>query len=300
MKSMNRKLPRRGVSAYSYHGEYGVTMDLRDIFEDIRDLGKGMGLEILSNTHIENYPNPSEEWFQAWDTMIKEYDLVPVEYGHWVDSRLYKGRELSVKESVSMLERDFNLASRLGFKILRTKLGVIDDTLTPVSNWREFISQALPLAERYDVRMCPELHSPTLLKSRMVDDYVEFIEKTGTRHFGLNVDFGIFQTGDNTLVGFGPNDFVGPPCDHSPVEDIVPLLSYVFCCHAKFMRMDEHFNEVVIPYESIIRTLAEHQWDGYMLSEYEGPHAGTPGYTSEQIKRQHVMMKRLLAKEEGK
>jgi hypothetical protein len=41
---MRKKLPKRGVSAYSYHGEYGVTMDLRDIFEDIRDLGEGMGL----------------------------------------------------------------------------------------------------------------------------------------------------------------------------------------------------------------------------------------------------------------
>ena len=297
---MSKKLPKRGVSAYSYHGEYGVTMDLRDVFKDIRDLGEGMGLEILSNTHIENYPNPTEEWLHAWDGMLKEFDLVPVEYGHWVDSRLFKGRELSVAESVKMLERDFKLANRLGFRILRTKLGVIDDTLTPVTNWREFILEALPLAERYDVRMCPELHSPTVLKSKMVDDYVEFIEKHRTKHFGLNVDFGVFQTGDSALVGFGPNDFVGPPCEHSPVEDVVPLLPYVFCCHAKFMRMDEGFREVVIPYDRIIQTLSRHGWDGYMLSEYEGPHADVPGYTSEQIKRQHVMMKRLLAAEEAR
>ncbi len=293
MNGKDRKGPKRGVSAYSYHGEYGVTMDLRDIFQEISDLGAS-GLEILANSHIEKYPNPSEQWLETWDAMLKQYGVVPVEYGHWVDSRLYKGRTLSVKESVAMLERDFKLANRLGFKILRTKLGVIDETLTPVENWPEFIREALPMAEAYDVRMCPELHSPSLLKSKMVDDYVDFIEKTGTRHFGLNVDFGIFQTGDSALVGFGPNDFVGPPCDHSPVEDIVPLLPYVFCCHAKFLKMDENFNEVVIPYEDIINTLAGHGWDGYMLSEYEGPHADVPGYTSDQIRRHHVMMKRLL------
>lgn len=294
MNGVGKTMPKRGVSCYSYHGEYGVTMDLQDIFRDINDLGAGMGLEILSNTHIAGYPNPSEAWLQAWDAMLTQYDVIPVEYGHWVESRLYQGRELSVKESVQMLERDFKLANRLGFKILRTKLGVIDDTLTPVANWREFIAEALPLAERYDVRMCPELHSPTVLKSKMVDDYVEFIEKTGTKHFGLNVDFGIFQTGDNTLVGFGPNDFVGPPCEHSAVQDVVPLLPYTYCCHAKFLRMDEQFHEVVIPYEEIISTLIEHKWDGYLLSEYEGPHADVPGYTSDQVKRQHVMMKRLL------
>jgi hypothetical protein len=36
---------------------------------------------------------------------------------------------------------------------------------------------ALPDAEKYDVRMCPEIHIPTVLKSQMADDYVDFTEK---------------------------------------------------------------------------------------------------------------------------
>ncbi len=288
-----KKIPKRGVSAYSYHGEYGITKNLEDILEEMQDIG-AYGLEILGNSHIDGYPEITDKWFEDWNRMIEKYNIVPVEYGHWVDSRLFEGRELTVEESVKALERDFKIANKLGFKILRTKLGVIDDELTPVKNWREFIKAALPLAEKYDVRMCPEIHSPTVLKSKMIDDYVEFIKETGTKYFGLNIDFSIFQTGDNSLVGFGPNDFVGPPCEHSKVEDIIPLLPYVYCCHAKFLKMDDNFNEVVIPYKEIIEVLKEYEWDGYLLSEYEGPNSDVPGYTSDQIRRHHVMLKRLL------
>lgn len=284
---------KRGVTAYSYNKVYGVSMDFDDILKDIRDAG-ATGVEILANSHIPKYPTVSEEWIENWHNKLAQYNLEPAEYGHWVDSRLYKGRELDTKESIKMLERDFILANKLGFKVLRTKLGVIDDTLTPVKNWREFIKGALDLAEKYDVRMCPEIHSPTILDSKMIHDYVEFIEKENTKFFGLNIDFSIFQTGDNSLIGFAENDFVGPPCEHSKVEELLPLLKYVLVCHAKFMRMDENFNEVVIPYKEIVDLLIANDWSGYLISEYEGAKADVPGHTSEQIKRHQLMMKELL------
>lgn len=285
--------PKRGVSLYSYSGEYGVTMTLEDMFAEIHSIG-ARGIEILANGHIEGYPNPSEAWLKNWDRLIEKYELVPAEYGHWVDSRMYPGRELTTEESYEMLVRDIKLANRLGFKVLRTKLGVIDDTLTPVSNWREFIEMALPVAEKYDVRMCPEIHAPTILKSKMVEDYVEFIEKTGTKHFGLNIDFGVFETNRLPDSEWGPDDFIMPESEHSPVEDIIPLLPYVYACHAKFVKMNDDFEEVTIPYEKIVRTLMEHNWDGFLLSEYEGPKKDVPGYAVEQVRKQHVMLKRIL------
>lgn len=60
---MERKGVKRGVSVYSYAGEYGVTMTLEDIFADIHSMG-ARGLEILGNSHIPDYPNPSEAWIE--------------------------------------------------------------------------------------------------------------------------------------------------------------------------------------------------------------------------------------------
>lgn len=285
----NSGRPKRGVSLYSYSGEYGVTMTMEDIFADIHDMG-AHGIEILANGHIDGYPEPTDGWVENWFRLLKKYDLVPVEYGHWVDSRLYQGRELSTQESYDMLLRDIKLANRLGFTVLRTKLGVIDDDLTPVRNWREFIAMALPDAEKYNVRMCPEIHNPTVLKSKMVEDYVEFIEKEKTKHFGINVDFGVFQT-DPIKMWEGQDLSV---LKFSAVEDIIPLLPYVYACHAKFVNMSDDFVETTTPYDRVLKVLIDHKWDGYLLSEYEGKDKDVPGYVSGQLRRQHIMMKRLL------
>lgn len=273
---------KRGVSLYSYSGEYGATMTLEDCLLDMYDMG-ATGIEILANGHIPNYPNPSDEWIAEWHTLTKKYGIEPIEYGHWVDSRMFAGRELTTKESYDYLVKDIKLANRLGFSVLRTKLGVIDFELNPVSNWREFIEMALPIAEEYKVVMCPEIHQPTPLKSKMVDDYVEFIEKTGTKNFGLNIDFGVFQTENRIPIPGQPNVPVPP-------KDIIPLLPYTYACHAKFTHMNEDLIDPTHPYNEILPILVEHNWKGTLLSEYEGGNKEVLGYASDQLRKHHVMM----------
>jgi sugar phosphate isomerase/epimerase len=283
--------PKRGVSLYSYTGDFGITMTLEDCLADMSDMN-AEGLEVLANTHIDGYPNPTDAWVNQWSTLMEKYKIKPIEYGHWVDSRLHRGRELGTKESYDLLLRDMKLANRLGFPIMRTKLGVIDDTLTPVKNWREFIQMALPDAVKLNVKMCPEIHMPTRLKSKMIVDYVEFIDKTKTKNFGLNIDFGVFQ---NRQGRYGPDMGTGGGRPFTPgdkVEDMVPLLPYVYVCHAKFFEMTDELTESTIPYDQIVAMLVKHGWDGYLLSEYEGPR--DLFRASDQLRRQHVMLKRML------
>lgn len=277
--------PKRGVSIYSYSDDLFKTATLEDCLAAVGDLaadGEDIGLEILANSHVEGYPIPSDAWVAKWTGLCRKYHIKPVEYGHWVDSKLRseKAPWLSTKESFEMLARDIRLASRLGFTCARTKLGVIDGQLTPVENWREFIRMALPLAERYNVRLMPEIHPPTRLKSKMIDDYVAFIEKEKTTPwFGLNIDFGVFQ-----------NRRSGEP---STVEDMIPLLPYVHCCHAKFMEMNDNCEETSIPYPDIVKMLVEHRWNGYLLSEYEGADRNRGG-AFQAVRKHHVMLRRLL------
>ena len=224
-------------------------MDLEACFQDMHDMG-ATGVEILANAYIPMYPDLDDRWVDHWFELLDKYDIVPAEYGHWIDARLYSGRYLTTEESYEMLARDMRIANRLGFKVLRTKMGVIDEMNTPVENWREIIRMALPLAEELDVRMCPELHQPAALKSSYVDNYVEFIEKENTKYFGFNIDFGTFQ--DKFESDFR---VPGMPADGGPAslpEDIIPILKYVYCCHAKFVHMDEDFDDKFIPYKKIL------------------------------------------------
>ncbi len=287
-KPVSNGKPKRGVSLYSYKNELYTSMTLEDCFADMSSMG-AYGLEILANGHVKDYPNPTDEWVEEWFRLLNKYGIIPVEYGHWVDSRRHEGRELTTKESYDSLVTDIKLAHKLGFTVMRTKLGVIDETLNPVKNWKEFIEMALPVAKEHNVVMCPEIHQPTALKSKMVDEYVEFIEKNNTKNFGLNIDFGVFQSKEHMM------HIPGIEMEPSKPEDLVPLLPYIYCCHAKFANMTDDLIEETHPYKEIIKVLIDNKYDGYMLSEYEGEdHNEIPGYVPDQLRRQHLMMKRYL------
>jgi sugar phosphate isomerase/epimerase len=304
--------PKRGVCIYSYSDDIFKTVTLEDCLAAAGDLGgegQEIGLDILANSHIEGYPNPSDAWVRKWHDMCAKYRVKPVEYGHWVESKLYSEKPpwLGTRESYDMLVRDIKLANRLGFTCGRTKLGVMDGQLTPVSNWREFIKMALPVAEKYNFRMLPEIHSPSRLKSKMIDDYVDFIQKEKTTPwFGLNIDFSVFRNrrSDGGAQGGPPADMAGGPGgpggrggweagEPSKVEEMIPLLPYVHCCHAKFMEMNDNCEETTIPYPEIVKMLVEHKWNGYLVSEYEGADRNSGGaFTA--VRKHHVMMRRLL------
>ena len=282
------KGPKRGVAFYSYSAEFGLTKTLEDCFEDVYDMG-AHGIEILANTHIENYPYPTDAWVEQWYRLCDKYEVVPVEYGNWIDSHVLKYRDLTTEESYEMLERDIRLAHRLGFKVMRTKMPVINDELEPVENWREIIKMALPLAEKLDIKMCPEIHTPSNLKGKMVGDYVDFIKETGTKNFGLNIDFSVFRT------EFAENEYKNPNYTPNKPEDLIPLLPYIYCCHAKFINMSDDFEETTIPYKEIIQVLKDHGWDGYLLSEYEGADKYEPGYeVGQTLRKQHIMLKNYI------
>ena len=198
-------------------------------------------------------------------------------------------RDLTTEESYEMLARDIRLAHRLGFTVMRTKMPVINDALEPVKNWREIIKMALPLAEELGIKMCPEIHTPSNLKGKMVKDYVDFIKETGTKNFGLNIDFSVFRT------EFSEGDYRDPNYTPNVPEDLIPLLPYIYCCHAKFINMSDEFEETTIPYKEIIELLKKHNWDGYLLSEYEGADKYDQGYeVGQTLRKHHIMMKNYI------
>jgi sugar phosphate isomerase/epimerase len=74
----------------------------------------------------------------------------------------------------------------------------------------------------------------------------------------------------------------------------------IFHIHAKFYEMLDDCTEYSIPYEQIIPILIEGGYDGYLSSEYEGNRHIQDAFevdSVEQVRRQHVMFKRLLGEE---
>lgn len=287
---------RYGVSLYSYMTDFGTVMDLETAMASIADLG-ATGLEILGEAHIPNYPNPSDEWVEQWFALLSTYGLEPTNYGSWIDTRLHSsglnGRDMTVDEGAAALQRDLRLAKRLGFRFVRPKIGVVSGDLIPHPIWTEVVEASLPLAEELDVTICPEIHSPTPIKHEVVDDYIALIRRTGTKHFGLLLDTGIFQDRPiplkpGELPGQRPAFLDGIHVDPNDVSDVIDHVVFI---QAKFHDIDEELDDKQIPWEPVLKALKDAGYTGYLSSEYEGERE--PWRSIEQVRRQHSLIRQI-------
>lgn len=285
-----------GVSLYSFMGDYGTVLDLETAMAGIADIG-ATGIEILGEGHIPNYPNPSEEWVDDWFRLLQKYGLKPTNYGSWIDSRLHSsgpnGRDMTVEEGAQQLQRDLRLAKRLGFRFIRPKIGVVSSDLIPHPIWTEVVEQSLPLAEELDVIICPEIHSPTPIKHEVVDEYIEFIKRTGTKHFGILIDTGIFQDRPiplkpGELPGRRPAFLDGIGVDPADFADVAEHVVFI---QAKFHDIDETLEDQQIPWEPVLRAIRDAGYTGYLSSEYEGERE--PWRSIEQVRRHHSLMRQV-------
>jgi sugar phosphate isomerase/epimerase len=285
-----------GVSLYSFMGDYGTVLDLETALAGIADIG-ATGVEILGEGHIPNYPDPSQEWVDDWFRLLEKYGLEPTNYGSWIDTRLHSSganaRDMTVEEGAAALQRDLRLAKRLGFRFVRPKIGVVSSDLVPHPIWTEVVERSLPLAEELDVIICPEIHSPTPIKHEVVDEYVEFIERTGTKHFGILIDTGIFQ---DRPIALKPGELPGQRpafMDGIAVDpaDFADIAEHVVFIQAKFHDIDEKLEDQQIPWEPVLRAIRDAGYTGYLSSEYEGERE--PWRSIEQVRRHHSLMRQV-------
>jgi sugar phosphate isomerase/epimerase len=293
-----------GVSLYSYGGDFLVTMTLEDCLADIADMG-ATGVEILADTHIAGYPSPSTEWVDEWHRLLDRYRLTPTCYSSWLDTRLRRDRALTVEEAVPILVRDLELARRLGFTVVRPKLGVVSLDLVPDPVWRGTVERALPKAEEYGIRIAPEIHAPTPLRSKIVDDYLDLARQTS--HFGLLIDTGIFQHAERTGTHSDSRYIFGDPSPELAAQvaremskpmnedprDLADLMPYVFHVHAKFWDMTDDLTDPHVPYDEVVRVLVDCGYKGSLSSEYEGPR--DLYRATDMVRRQQAMLRRLVA-----
>lgn len=300
---MSSTLPfQLGVSVYSYTGDFGVVMSLDDCARDIADLG-ATGIEILGEGHVENYPSPPTEWVEAWFVRNAALGLTPTLYGSWLDTRRFPGRSMSVAEGVEQLELDLRLAGRLGFSFLRPKIGVVTSDLQVDPIWSEVVERNLELAADLGITICPEIHWPSVIRSPVVDEYIDFIERTGTDRFGLLIDTGVFQRSHYRREEPGVTSQLGtgavpafPVVPTVPVSDLAHVMPYVVYFQAKFHEIDDELTDAIIPWSEIIDVILASGYTGFLSSEYEGHKY--PYRASEQLRRQHALIRK-VATERG-
>ena len=291
---------RRAISCYSFQDEYYPgKLDAEGMIRATAEMG-AEGVEIISEAIIPNFPNPPESWVDKWFGWLDKYGVKPVAFDMFMDGQLYDGIDITDDRAVEILEMNIRLAARLGFKVLRVVYTI------PL----RIVEKALPCAERYNVVMGIELHPPFQLCTPQVDQYVDFIKRTGTKFFSLIPDFGIFT---QSVVPFHEEKAIRGGADEATVKlisrcyaerlsydemrerikDLDPgekelawaktAYSYTYCDPALlryYIPYISHIHAKVLDMrggidpsvdnETIFRVLKENGWSGYVATEYEG------------------------------
>ncbi|MER7555596.1 DUF6379 domain-containing protein [Nocardioides sp. NPDC126508] len=285
------------VSTYSYTGDIYTLMTLEDVLADVADIG-ATGIEILGEGNVPGYPTPDADWIDRWHASVERFGLTPTNFGSWVDTTRWHDRALSAEEATEQLRLDLRLAHRLGFTSVRPKFGVTSWHLDPHPVWRDAVLGSLDLAAELDVVICPEIHAPTPIDHPVTQGYLDLIDETGSDHFKLLIDTGIFQTAPvlenaeeiEVIDGGDVPEHLRPLA--VPMADLREVLPHVHFIQAKFFDIDDDLHDLHIPWEPIITTLREAGWSGWLSSEYEGrrdPYRG-----ADQVRRQHALLRRLV------
>lgn len=173
---------KSSVSLYSLQYQYLTgKMDLEAILKYMKDLDVD-GIELLPDQMIPGAPEPSEETLAKWNELMKKYPIGLACDDCFLNTNMFKNRELTKRECIELIKKEIKLAHRLGFKILRL--------VSMVPAW--ILEPCLPTAEKYDVCMCIEIHAGLGFGVPKTEEFLAEMLRLDSPYIGIVPDSGLF------------------------------------------------------------------------------------------------------------
>lgn len=189
------------------------TLSLGQILKEIGSIGGVTGIDASTECFLDSYPGVSDSFCGLWRDLLAENGLRPITMGTYIDRLQFRDHVMTVRETADAICRDLRITKRLGFENMR----LMHDL--PL----EAVELALPLAEELNIRLLDELLAPaTILPSpgRKGEDcarLLELVHRTGTKHLGLLINLGLFQTQPNPSQML---DALLPTMDETQAEQV--------------------------------------------------------------------------------
>lgn len=168
-------------------------LSLPELLREIASVEGVTGIDASTESLLPDYPNVEQEFLEQWHKLLLLHGLTPVTLSSYTDRLQFRSHAMDVGETADSIMRDLYIARQLGFHNLR----IMHDL--PLAA----VELALPLAADLNICMLDELMPPgTILpqegrKGMDCANDLALIRRTGTGHFGLVVNTGLFQTQPN-------------------------------------------------------------------------------------------------------
>lgn len=329
------------VSLYSLQDEYlNHRMDLKDIMHFVKDNGV-QGVEILPDQMLKGAPDISDETVAKWHELLKETGLTPVIADVFLNTNLYKNRTLTKRECIDLLIKEIIQANKLGIHLIRlvsmVPYWVIEPLLPYCEKYDVTIAIEVHAAMAFDI---PETKAFIDEVKRLNSKYAGIVIDTGIfcRKFPRVVreyeifngtspqvfDYidTLFEKGTDLHRVLRENNFQYPPELEAAIQSehdrmFVPLcdgyenldfsvldeyMPYIKHFHFKLFEMTPEGPEYSMDYKGLLQYLHDHDYDGYVSTEYEGNRFTLPGHKmmeKEQVAAQQAYIRKCLKEIQG-
>ncbi|MCB9420057.1 MAG: sugar phosphate isomerase/epimerase [Ardenticatenaceae bacterium] len=169
-----------GISFHSFsHNYVSYQYSFEDMMEKAAQLGGGV--EIVGPSHHRGFPEVTDEFERVFKSAVQRYGLTPTSYGSYADPFMLPDRDLTPDEIYEYTIPQLKGAARLGFPVVRLQYfaAVAAERLVPV-------------AEKLNIWMGYELHSPLTIESKTTQELIAQIKRISSERLGLIPDCGIF------------------------------------------------------------------------------------------------------------
>lgn len=174
---------KRGVSLYSFQEEFFLRkMTLEDCIKACASLGAN-GIETIGEQMMPGFPNLPDSFYKQWHGWMDKYGVTPTCHDMFLDIKKFKGRLMTDDEMLESIIRDLKHANKLGCTVIRVIVN------TPP----HMMEKAAPYAEKYNVRMGIEIHSPYHFDHEWIQRHYEVMERVGSPFLGFIPDMGHFE-----------------------------------------------------------------------------------------------------------
>ena len=165
--------------SFAYEWNSGA-YTLEDVIAKTRELDLGTGLEIIGFQSLKGFPYISEKQVSEVKNLLDKYEFEPVCLDANIDIAIKRHQYKTIDETVDYIKPQIEAASRLGFPILRVQM-----TAKP-----EVIEKLASFAEKQNVKLGMELHTPYSVDNPAVIALRELYEKVNSPYLGFIPDMG--------------------------------------------------------------------------------------------------------------
>jgi len=320
---------KHSITLYGFGSEYSnLKWSLDDCMMHAKELG-GDGIELVPVQMMPSYPSSDHKWNEHFRELCKKYGLNPVCYSAYIDLGMRKDRDMDADEKYDSTIRDLEIASELGFKIVRSQFA-----LTP-----EVMEKCLPYAEKLGIHLAVELHGPHVPSVPIWQDFLKLFQRVNSPFLGVVPDMSSFtyappvtflnaeepgkdrDVGHKLIEEFNKGvsheelvtlnrDLGGSDDNKALIETLfnnyfrdkvdynglAALLKYSKYIHGKFFYCDENLECFGIDYPRIVKLIKDSGFDGFIASEFEGTRFDTELDDMAQIRRHIKMLDNLWGK----